>query len=277
MAFGRALLFVGMPGKADDRVGMMKSRDNQHEGDDSMRSTIDSMTARCRVVLLAMLAAGLGPAACASVSPAVSGEIEGKPGEVSIRHTAPLVHRRSFDPRHPPSELPRLSEDEAAVTVSRFGCACAVRIRMTTRSGSDGTVRTKVLVDRIEPTLSLEITLWLPEPSKPKLEAHEQAHRRIAEWFYARADSPTRRVAEELIGRSVEVDGDDGREAGERLMAYVTDRVNSRFIEASSEACNRVQDGFDRLTDHARNTMDEQRAIERAMRDCGHSSDSSVQ
>src|ERR1044072_3058231 len=91
---------------------------------------------------------------------------------------------KSFDPRHPPGEMPHLNPNEAAVTESNF--ACEVQIEVETAS-SDG-VPDKATITGVTATIKLDITEWRPVRVTQKIRAHEDGHRRISETFYEDAD-----------------------------------------------------------------------------------------
>lgn len=168
----------------------------------------------------------------------------------------PTTAERTFDPRNPPDGMPTLKPGEAAVTQSDFRCGASVTY---TRIEGENVIT----LTRVSVKTSLKSVIWLPQDAPRKLVDHEQAHRRIAEMVYRDAESVARELAAPLVGRRVDVTGQNDAAISrtiDRLMGQVCDGWMAR-IGQTSAAVNRA---FDQITDHGRNKVDEADGIRKA-------------
>ncbi|HEX8522753.1 MAG TPA: hypothetical protein VF669_10890 [Tepidisphaeraceae bacterium] len=175
-----------------------------------------------------------------------------------IKKSAANVAIRTFDPKHMPKDMPKLNKNEAAVTETVFGCAVQVEVETKTINGKP--VKTTVVAVRVK--LSLDVTEWLPRDGSSKIKAHEDAHRSISELYYETADKAATEVAEQYIGKQLEVKDKDASGEIKRVASEVCEKYLSR-IEKPSQ---RAQELFDEITDHGRNSIPEQRAMDKAVK-----------
>src|SRR5690348_16907789 len=99
--------------------------------------------------------------------------------EVKVTRTAAAVTPRSFDPDHPPKEMPPLSGDEAAVTQSKFACGVKLDVEISQVGDEKPTAK----IAGVDATLRLDIIEWLPTHVSAKIRAHEDGHRQISEHY----------------------------------------------------------------------------------------------
>ena len=66
-----------------------------------------------------------------------------------------------------------------------------------------------VTVEDLSVRLSLSITVWLPDKASKELAEHEEAHRAIAERFYADAEKVARPMAQKWVGKKLTGEGRD--------------------------------------------------------------------
>jgi hypothetical protein len=180
--------------------------------------------------------------------------------ETRITRTPATVTPRSFDPKHPPADMPPLNRDEAAVTQSKFACGVKLDVEITQVGGEKPTAR----VAGVDATLKLDVILWLPRDVTGKIRAHEDGHRQIAEIYYAKAEKAARELAEKYVGKTLEITGVDPAQT-----QPVIERAANEFcqeylgrIEVPSQA---AQEKYDQLTEHGRNRLSEKEAIKRAV------------
>ena len=173
---------------------------------------------------------------------------------VAVEKAEPKVEYKYFDPKNLPDPPPPLEAGEAAVCVYRYGVQ--VDSKYTYRAPAtpvkDGVTKLDVKIDRVSLRLSLAVTIWLPENATPRLKAHEEGHRQIAQHYYATADAVARGMAEKLIGRSASGEGKDAQAAGQAAVERVNQALCDRYLDALNVPCERAQAAFDRLTDHGR-------------------------
>ena len=78
--------------------------------------------------------------------------------------------QRSFDPAHPPSDMPPLGEGEEAECDSNFISDANVSGRMQKIDSTSATVT----VTQVKVTLQLRITIWVPNGATQHIIEHEE-------------------------------------------------------------------------------------------------------
>src|SRR4051794_35341019 len=188
--------------------------------------------------------------------------------EVKVERKPPGVERKTFDRANPPKEMPELHGGELAQTVSQYDCVMGVSTEMTQRMLPKNHALVTYSVRRVTASLSLKITIWLPEGATEKIKAHEEGHREIAERAYQNGEAPARKAAAKIDGRRVVADADSLDKAEQMANAKVkglSDEFTKAYREALVIPANRVQDIYDELTGHGtKKDPDEKRAIELA-------------
>lgn len=184
---------------------------------------------------------------------------------VTVERAAIKVEHRTFDPAHPPKQMPSLGPHESAVTESYFNCTTASEYRTST-GGNDR--RTHVKITSIQVDLELRVTIWLPLNAPQKLKAHEEGHRQIAQRIYERDAQQTAKVAADAIdGLELNLKDDDPA-AVKAAITEKTGTIATAFLKATAERAQRIGERYDQLTDHGRReSPDEAHAIEQAFAD----------
>lgn len=180
---------------------------------------------------------------------------------VNITKMPVVVQYRTFDPRRPPPEMPSLKPPESALCAAEFLSSASV----SGQAVQAGATHAKLTINRVEMTLQLKITIWLPPNPPQTIVEHEEGHRQIAEYFYAHADAIAKRLAQPYIGKVIEISGRDVRKAltaalnktGENL----TDAYNKHMPVERAEA------RFDAITDHSRNDIPVPAAVAQVIRE----------
>jgi hypothetical protein len=186
--------------------------------------------------------------------------------QVTITKTDVVIERKQFDPKNPPSEMPKLHPPEAAVTVSFFSADTRVGGMVSdSRMLDDGTIETRVNVDTVKMTLRLRITVWLPTNANTKIRNHEEGHRQIAEQFYKDAGAIAKQLAEEMVGKTVVGHGRDTNQASSDALKKASNDVGNQYLAATDAPCFKAQQIYDRLTAHGTNVMREEVAAQQAI------------
>jgi hypothetical protein len=186
--------------------------------------------------------------------------------QVTIDRTEPIIERRTFDPKHPPQEMPRLDPKEAAVTQSFFGAETRVAGTVVQQTKlPDGQCRASIKVDQVHMTLRLRITIWLPNDAVPKLIHHEEGHRKISEHFYKDAERIAREQAQALIGTTVVGSGKDCETAGDNALKQAAQELGGRYLGKTDVPAGKAQDLYDQITAHGTNAVREDLAIRQAI------------
>ena len=170
------------------------------------------------------------------------------------------VSKRSFDPASPPSEMPPLDEGENAECVSDF--TANANVGGQTRQ-TDPTHAT-LTVTQISVTLMLNVTIWVPFDVTQRVTEHEEGHRQISEYYYLTADKLAARIASNYMGKKVEITGTDlnaeSTKALQQMGAEITDEYGKELNP------NPTQLLYDSITDHSRNGVDAQEAVDHALK-----------
>lgn len=185
--------------------------------------------------------------------------------EVKVTRNPATVETRHFDAAHPPAEMPKLSGNEAAVTVSNFGSEAHVGGEVTDQQANDGKAEVSIKIDSVEIVTRLGIVIWLPNDANPKLAKHEDGHRQIAEHFYQQAESVAQRDAEALIGQVVKGHGTDVSAASDMALKASATALGKLYLQQIDSPCAKAQEAFDQITMHGTNAVPESKAVERAI------------
>jgi hypothetical protein len=188
---------------------------------------------------------------------------------VRVVKPKPKIEYRTFDPQNKPKDMPSLGKNEAALCASDFAVAGQVTYAPPTRSRVGvGKYSATIRVADVTMELSLAITVWMPEGEHPKLKAHEDGHRIIAERVYAEvADRAAREAGEMLSGKSFTGEGISAREAEKAATEAMTAAHNAMvraYLVETSQAAQKIQVEYDRITAHGTNALEEQEAIQKS-------------
>jgi hypothetical protein len=209
----------------------------------------------------AMLASALSLAIAAD--PSAGDRPAGDPPRTDpvVVHTAAVtVRRQSFDPRHPPDEMPRLTPPETAICVGEFSSSANVG----GRAARTGDTHATVTIDRIEIALRLNITIWTPHNAPRRVVDHEEGHRLISEHYYKNAADLARRIAEPYVGKKIKLDTPHFQADFKKLLQATASQITSDYNRQLS--VEPAQTLYDRITDHSRNEIPFRDAIEQAIR-----------
>ena len=173
---------------------------------------------------------------------------------------------RTFDPAHPPAEMPPPSPGEEAECDSDFLSDANVggQARLT-----DATHAT-VTITQITVTLQLNITTWLPTKVAQHVIEHEDGHRQISEYFYQSADKVAQRIAAPYMGKQVVVTGTDLRAAMSKLLQQMSTDITEAYNKQATPEPAQLR--FDAITDHSRNEVAAKDAVAQAIKDTAHAS-----
>jgi hypothetical protein len=213
------------------------------------------------VLIIAAMLPGAPSLAADGQADEAQGELQGVVVEV---HPA-TVKNRSFNPAKPPADMPKLAGDEAAVTSSGFGCATTIAVLVIDQEGSGGQWTARVRVTGVKLTTTLEMTVWLPQRAKKKIIDHEQGHRRIGELFYDQARSVAEQVGRPVIGQEFAATAATAKQAIDAAMKEAGDGLCQQYMDRLQRPAGDAQVSFDRLTDHGRNKLPEDKAIKQAV------------
>jgi hypothetical protein len=180
---------------------------------------------------------------------------------VTVDRQPPRVRTRTFDPKGPSKDVPKLEGSEAAVTESAFGISAEFTVLVLEEEGR----RSRVRVTGVHLTTKLEITMWLPAGAGGRLVEHEDGHRRISELFYTGAGDVARGLAQRYVGRAFTGEADTPEAARKAALKKAISDLNGEYMRVTQAPAARVNEIFDELTDHGRNAVAVEEAIERSL------------
>lgn len=194
----------------------------------------------------------------------LAGGLRAAESGVEVDQSPIQLQRRTFNPSHPPADMPPMKPGEAAFTEFNYGCSAEAGYTRTQGNGID-----RVTIQNIQMNITLSITIWLPDPSTQKLRNHEEGHKQIGQTIYTQtADQAARQAALPLVGKVIDATG----MSDEALQAVVNDLIQQacdRYMKSAPARAGKVGEAYDRITDHGRNHVDEQTAIKRAFEQAG--------
>jgi hypothetical protein len=172
-----------------------------------------------------------------------------------------------------PATMPSRSDANANEDAwCQFFFNCSVKLkydvidRRPARTGSD-MLSVTAKIRRVDVTITLENTLFLPRHSTEKLNAHENGHRRINERVYEDAQDAARAAAEAVMTKSWQGWGPDEDAAGKDATDKAVKELCDQYLRSTADRALRIGRIYDELTNHGRRmNPKEDEAIERAFR-----------
>jgi hypothetical protein len=166
---------------------------------------------------------------------------------------------RTFDPANQPAEMPPMAPGEAAVCDSNF--VASANVSGDTHP-TDAT-HASVTVTQVKVTLQLDIIIWTPADVSPHVIEHENGHRQISEHYYESAGKVAEQIAATYLGRQTEINGSDlDGEAGKLLHQMAAEITAEYGKQLNPEPAQLL---YDTITDHSRNEVSVQDAINHAI------------
>ena len=167
---------------------------------------------------------------------------------------------RTFDPASFPADMPPLGAGEAAVCDSNFSSSASVAGTLHPTDGAHATMT----VRRVDVTLQLNVTIWVPNGASQHVIEHEEGHREISEYYYKTADKLAERIAETYVGRQVPIAGGDLNTASSTaLHQLATEFTDDYGKELNPDPAQQL---YDSITDHSRNSTDAKNAASVAIK-----------
>jgi hypothetical protein len=167
---------------------------------------------------------------------------------------------RTFDPDSPPAEMPPLTTGENAECVSDFGSNAIVGGQPRRTDATHGTMT----ITQVTVKLQLNITVWVPTGVTQHVIDHEEGHRQISEFYYQNADKLAERIAAAYLGKEVQLTGEDlnaeSHKALQQLGSEITDEYNRELDPGPTQLL------YDAITDHSRNEVVAQEAVDHALK-----------
>jgi len=170
--------------------------------------------------------------------------------ELSVSKQPPSVQYKTFDPRNPPKDMPKLSNSEAAVTHYEFGLSVRLSYQPLDAIREGDGFSAGIRVESIALRTTMGVVVWLPRDCPPALRAHEEGHRQLAEMFYKDAEAIARKAARPYVGRIITGHGNDPSAARTDATSKLTNGVIDAYMAQTKTPAERVNRYFDEITSH---------------------------
>jgi len=167
---------------------------------------------------------------------------------------------RTFDPATPPSDMPPLTAGENAECVSDFLSSA----KLSGKTWRTDATHATVTITQINVALQLNITIWVPAGVTPHVIEHEEGHRQISEYYYQTADKLAERIAATYMGKQVEVAGEDLNAESTKALQQMAKEITEEYDRELDP--NPTQLLYDTITDHSRNEVAVQDAVDHALK-----------
>lgn len=181
------------------------------------------------------------------------------PGPIIIKRPVNFANR-TFVPGSPPPDMPPLNSGENAECASDFISSADLAGQTRRTDATHGTVT----ITGIKMDLQLNVTVWVPTDVTQHVIDHEEGHRQISEFYYRTADKLAERIAANYMGKEIEITGTDlnaeSTKALQQMAAEITDKYNR---ELNTEPTQLL---YDTITDHSRNGVLAEEAVDHALK-----------
>jgi len=184
---------------------------------------------------------------------------------ITVDRHAPTTQLVPFDPAHPPSDMVKLQHGEDALTRMLFNCNVHLKYDTIEKHFSNGQWHVVAKLQKVDVTLDLANTIYLPEHVDGKLRAHELGHAKINAMIYeADADDSAREAAREGLMKRWEGAGKSIDAAGKAATDVAVDWIAQEYLHHTADKAFRIGEIYDDLTRHGTNYKQVDDAIREA-------------
>jgi len=184
-----------------------------------------------------------------------------KPAKPTVTKEPEVFASRTFDPAAPPADMPALSEGENAECDSDFISYASV----AGEGRKLDPTHEAVAITKVDVTLELKVTIWVPNGATQHVIDHEGGHRRISEFYYQSADKVAEHVAATYIGRKVTISGDDLQAEFNKLLQQMSAEITDEYDSELNPEPTQLR--YDMITDHSRNDVSADDAVSEVLKD----------
>jgi hypothetical protein len=179
---------------------------------------------------------------------------------VYVKNAQPVVTYVYYDPAGPtPSQLGK--EWKGSVT-RHFAFDADFTVHSTK---SDSTAPFNFHFDSVRISLGLKLTVTLPNGETGKLKEHEEGHQKIDEYFYSLGPQMAQRAGDLVTENELVFNVGNLESAEANAIALAKYRLQAEYLKYTQDPCEQANKYYDELTDHGRNYMDSDQAIQMAI------------
>jgi hypothetical protein len=186
---------------------------------------------------------------------------------ISVERKLPTVEYATVDQAQRPATGPVNHDAEDAWCQSFFNCDVKLKYEVVNRhTEANGRVTVEAQIRRVNVTLTLSDTIYLPMRRTQKLVAHEEGHRRINERVYSEtAEAAARKAAEQIISRAWTATAASENAAGKLATDQAVRALGEAYLKETASRAYDIGEKYDQLTGHGtKNKPGEEEAIRQA-------------
>jgi hypothetical protein len=168
---------------------------------------------------------------------------------------------RTFDPAAPPSDMPPLNPGESAECDSDFVSYASVAGQPRPIDAT----HESVTITKVNVTLELHVTIWVPTDASQHVIEHESGHRQISEHYYEFADKVAEQIAASYTGKQVVISGTDLNAELSKLLQQMSADITAEYDKELDPEPAQLR--YDAITDHSRNEIASGDAVAQALKE----------
>jgi hypothetical protein len=180
---------------------------------------------------------------------------------VRVRHERPEIRRFEFDASAPPPGMPKLTPPESGVCNTTFELETGVSYSAETLTPT----QVRITVAELDLTTRITFDIYTLKGAPQKLRDHEEAHRKIGEYYYRNSAAVAGEIGRALIGESFDGEGANEDAAQKNAIDKVLSSIEKDYMARTRDRSAAANVRFDMITNHGLEPIDESVAIARAV------------
>jgi hypothetical protein len=180
---------------------------------------------------------------------------------VRVHRERSVVQRIEFDPGAPPAGMPKLVPPEAGVCNTTFELETGVSYAVEPLTAN----RVVITVAEIEITTRATFDIYTVRNAPQRLRDHEEAHRKIGEYYYRNAAAVAEGIARALMGERFDGTGSTEDAAQKNALEKVLASIEKDYMARTRDRSAAANARFDAITNHGLEAIEPNTAIARAV------------
>ena len=180
---------------------------------------------------------------------------------VRVHRERPVVQRIEFNPSAPPRGMPKLTPPEAGVCNTTFELETGVSYVVEPLTAST----VLITVSELDLTTRTTFDIYSVADAPQRLREHEEAHRKIGEYYYRNAAAAAERIARALIGERFAGTGATEDAAQKNALEKVLASIETDYMARTRDRSAAANVRFDAITNHGLAAIEASTGIARAV------------
>lgn len=174
-------------------------------------------------------------------------------GPVKITQVPPEIKTEYFDKGARPPEANTPEHNDCANTHWHYGFIPKVSWDLIKRERAADGENVLIKIRKVDLTLKLDITMWLPEKVSEDVLAHEKGHAAICIDIYKQASKVAQDAADSVVGKELTAHGPDFETTLKSALNDVNQEMARKYREDTLDKANVISAFYDKITmaDHA--------------------------